>query len=357
MPSSERPTLTDSAQARVLVVDDNEDNIFTLVRRLKRLGLENIDTAGNGVEAMARVEAEAYDIVLLDIMMPEMDGYEVLGRIKADDRLRHIPVIMISAVDELDSVVRCIELGAEDYLQKPFNPTLLRARVGACLEKKRLRDSEDRYVREIESERRRSDELLNIILPEAAVRELKETGVVTPKRYDQVAILFCDIVGFTSYCDRHLPEEVITHLQNMVEHFEGLVHKHGMEKIKTIGDAFMASAGLLLPSSAPLLTAVRCGLDMVSIAARMEPGWDVRIGVHYGPVVAGVVGHQQFLFDVWGDTVNVAARLVEHGNPGSVSMTAAAWEEIQHECEARSLGLMDIKGKGPIEVFECYRLR
>tara|TARA_R110002167_G_scaffold91032_3_gene244800 strand:+ start:1159 stop:2229 length:1071 start_codon:yes stop_codon:yes gene_type:complete len=356
MPSSDRATLS-SVEARILVVDDNEDNIFTLVRRLKRLGLNDIVTAENGLEAVALVEADSFDLILLDIMMPEMDGYDVLARLKGDERLRHIPVIMISALDEIDSVVRCIELGAEDYLPKPFNPTLLRARIGASLEKKRMRDSEVRYLQEIEDERQRSDRLLNIILPKAAVQELKETGVVIPRRYDNVAILFCDIVGFTSFCDRHLPEEVVRHLQNMVEQFESIVHDHGMEKIKTIGDAFMASAGLLLPSDTPLLSAVRCGLDMVAAAARLEPGWDVRVGVHYGPVVAGVVGHQQFLFDVWGDTVNVAARLVEHGNAGSVSMTATAWEEVQHECQARSLGLMEIKGKGALEVFECFGLR
>lgn len=356
MPSSERPPLP-VADARILVVDDNEDNIFTLVRRLRRLGFTDIATAENGLEAMALVRRGAFDLILLDIMMPELDGYEVLAQIKGDDRLRHIPVIMISAVDEFDSVVRCIELGAEDYLPKPFNPTLLRARIGASLEKKRLRDREARYIEEIEAERRRSDELLNIILPDAAVRELKETGIVQPRRHDRVAILFCDIVGFTAFCDRHRPEEVVAHLQKLVELFEEIVRDHRMEKIKTIGDAFMASAGLLLPNEAPLLSVVRCGLDLVAAAARIEPGWDVRLGVHCGPVVAGIVGHQQFLFDVWGDTVNVAARLVEYGRPGSVSMTATAWQEIQHLCDARSLGWVEVKGKGLLEIYECYGLR
>ena len=146
-------------------------------------------------------------------------------------------------------------------------------------------------------------------------------------------------------------------MQSLIEAFERLVDKFGMEKIKTIGDAFMATSGLLRPVEAPLLTAVRCGLEMSKTAGDMEPNWDVRIGLHYGPVVAGIVGRQQFLFDVWGDTVNVAARLVEQGSPGSVTMTHTGWQEIQDECHARSIGIIDIKGKGKPEVVECYALR
>jgi sigma-B regulation protein RsbU (phosphoserine phosphatase) len=143
------PTRDDAA---LLVVDDNDDNRYTLTQRLKRIGYSNLTTAVNGREALDRLAAQPFDLVLLDIMMPEMNGYEVLERLKADARLRHVPVIMISAVDELESVVRCVELGAEDYLPKPFNPTLLRARIGASLEKKRLRDEIVRHLDRIEQE-------------------------------------------------------------------------------------------------------------------------------------------------------------------------------------------------------------
>jgi CheY-like chemotaxis protein len=140
--------MTDDAPA-LLVVDDNEDNRYTLVQRLKRLGYTNVTTAVEGHEALRHLREGAFDLLLLDVMMPEMNGYEVLERIRADERLRHIPVIMISALDQLESVVRCIELGAEDYLPKPFNPVILRARIGACLEKKRLRDQEVRYLQDV----------------------------------------------------------------------------------------------------------------------------------------------------------------------------------------------------------------
>ncbi len=145
------------ADYTLLVVDDSEDNRYTLTRRLARQGYTNVATAADGEQALALLEERRFDLVLLDIMMPGLNGYQVLERLKADARLRHIPVIMISAVDQVESVIRCIELGAEDYLPKPFNPTLLRARVGACLEKKRLRDEIvahlDRIERELASAR------------------------------------------------------------------------------------------------------------------------------------------------------------------------------------------------------------
>jgi phosphoserine phosphatase RsbU/P len=139
--SSADAAVDGAPQGFVLVVDDVENNRDVLSRRLKRQGY-SVATAQNGREALERLQAETFDLVLLDIMMPELDGYDVLRRLKAEETLRHIPVIMISALSELDSVVRCIGMGAEDYLPKPFNPTLLKARIGACLEKKRARDRE-----------------------------------------------------------------------------------------------------------------------------------------------------------------------------------------------------------------------
>ena len=338
---------------KILVVDDNEDNRYTLVRRLKRQGHGEVTTAEHGRRALELLDASPFDLVLLDIMMPQMNGYEVLETIKSSATLRDIPVVMISAVDEIESVVRCIELGAEDYLSKPFNPTLLRARVGVCLEKKRLRDREAAYLETIEREKKRSDDLLHAVLPAGAVRELKATGAVQPRRIEDVAVLFCDVVGFTAYCDRHRPERVVAELQTLVERLEELALDYEMEKIKTVGDAVLATAGLLDPVDDPVLQAARCGLAMASAAVETPPHWQVRIGVHVGPVVAGVVGSRRFLFDLWGDTVNTAARLAEHANPGRVAMTGATWERVEDRCRGVVRGPVRMKGKGEVELVEC----
>ncbi|MCP4305518.1 MAG: response regulator, partial [bacterium] len=200
----------------ILVVDDNEDNRYTLTERLKRQGYENLTTAENGQEALDQLAQKPIDLVLLDIMMPVMNGYEVVEHIKSDMALRDIPVIMISAVDEMESIVRCIKAGAEDHLSKPFNASLLKARISASLEKKRLRDQESGYLKQIEVEKQRADDLLHATLPAAAVHELKATSAVRPRRFEDVAVLFCDVVGFTRYCDEHPPEEVVSHLQTLV---------------------------------------------------------------------------------------------------------------------------------------------
>jgi class 3 adenylate cyclase len=272
---------------------------------------------------------------------------------KDDPLLRHIPVIMISAVNDLDRVVHCIELGAEDYLPKPFNKVLLRARVRACLEKKHLRDQERAHLAEIEHQRGRLSELLHAILPSPAVAELDSTGSVEPRRYGDVAVLFCDISGFTAYCDEHPPEAVIRHLQHLVDAFEVLTARHGLEKIKTIGDAFLGTGNLLLPHPDAIMAAISCAFDMIRAARRGPAEWELRCGLHIGPVIAGVVGRSKFSFDLWGDTVNVAARLVTVGESGCVHLSEQAWAQVSNRCDTEPLGLLPLRGKGAVSVFRC----
>jgi len=341
------------SDATILVVDDDDNNRFTLVQRLKREGYGNVTTACDGQDALAQLSQSLFDLVLLDVMMPGLDGIAVLSVMKNDSLLRHIPVIMISAVSDLDRVVHCIELGAEDYLPKPFNKVLLRARVRACLEKKHLRDQERAHLAHIEYQRERLSELLHVILPSPAVAELEATGSVEPRRNPGVAALFCDITGFTAYCDRHPPATVIRHLQHLVEAFEALTARHGLEKIKTVGDAFLATGNLLLPHPDGVMAGISCALDMIR-AARLGPaGWELRCGLHVGPVVAGVVGRSKFSFDLWGDTVNIAARLVTVGESGCVHLSESAWTQVSNRCDAEPLGMLPLRGKGSVPVFRC----
>jgi len=338
------------ATASLLVVDDNELNRDMLTRRLERLGY-NVSCAENGIEALKLLRTESFDLLLLDIIMPVMDGFEVLEQLKAEPRLRDIPVIVLSASDQLDHVVKCIQKGAQDYLSKPFNPVLLQARIGSCLERKRLRDQETLHLRQIEEEKKRSDQLLHVILPRDIAAELKATDAVKPRRFEKVGILFCDIVDFTAYSARRGPEEILLHLQALVEAFEQLCFRHDLEKIKTIGDSFMATAGLATPLDNPALNCVRCGLDMITAAQKLLANWQVRVGVHVGPVIAGVVGHRKYQYDVWGDAVNTASRVEQAASAGSVCVNKDTWDLIAEHCYGRSLGQFRLKGKGEHELF------
>lgn len=338
--------------ARVLIVDDETFNREVLEQELELLECETA-TAVDGSSALSKVSEQAIDLVLLDIMMPEISGFDVLQHLKADAELRHIPVIMISADDEFDTVVRCIELGAEDYLVKPFDPILLKARVGACLEKKRLHDKETAYLQEIERQRTRAEKLLHVILPAPAVAELKTSNRVAPRRYENVAILFADIIDFTIYCDNHPPEEVVSNLGRWVEDCEQIIAEHGLEKIKTVGDSVMACANLIQGDPDPVMSAVRCAFGMIE-AARSNPAeWRLRAGLHVGTVVAGVVGRDRFIFDLWGDAVNIAARLSDLGPANAVFMSRDAWLSVEGRCRGRPLGPVALKGKGDIDVYQC----
>lgn len=339
----------DRSAGRILIVDDNDINRDLLKHQLEKLGHVTAEAA-NGDEALRMMAEGNHDVMLLDVIMPGKNGIEVLAELRRDARHRYIPVIMLSALDDISSVVRCIEIGAEDYIGKPFEWSLLKARIGAALEKKRLRDRETEYLKQIDRERRFSDRLLRVILPDEVIDELKRTQTVRPRRHEEVAVLFSDIVSFTSYCEANDPETVVGQLQDLVESFETLAAQHGMYKVKTIGDAFMATAGLLKPIDDPVRTCVELGLAMNAATRKIASHWQIRTGIHSGPVVAGVLGKQQFAFDLWGDTVNTAFRMVDKAEPGTIALSGSAWNWIASCAKEKSRSTVAVKGKGEMEV-------
>ena len=340
---------------KILIVDDSQENREMLSRRLGQLGHE-VGFAEDGVACLEQVRSQPYDVILLDLWMPRMDGMAALEQLKADPQLQAIPVIVLSADDDPQTVVRCIALGADDHLRKPCDPVFLRTRINASLEKKRLRDREQAYLDRIEQEKRRSDELLHVILPPDVATELKNNKSVRPRRFDDVAVLFSDVVGFTSFSERVTPDELLQHLQTMVEVQEAACSHHGLEKIKTIGDAFMAAAGLGTEGDVAV-AAVRCGLEMAENVARALPLWKVRVGVHCGPVFAGVVGHRKYQYDIWGDSVNTASRIEHAALPGSVCVSQPTWQRVADACTGVSLGVVNLKGKDPMEIFRVTGLK
>lgn len=341
----------------ILLVDDIEDNRITLAMHLEICGYSRLIMAVDGREALEQMRTHLIDLVLLDIMMPELDGYGVLQEMNADVELRRVPVIMISAIEDTKSVVRCIELGATDYLTKPFNPILLKARINKCIEQAHYRAQEVAYHQRIEKEKGRADQILSTVLPRSIARELKRHGRLPPRLYDDVTVLFCDVVGFTAYSEKNPPERVFAELEALVEHFEEIAEIHGLEKIKTVGDAFMATAGLLSPHDSPVRSAIACGLQMIAAAQVFGAGLGVRVGVDHGAVAAGIMGKSQFQYDVWGDTVNTAARIESISRPGTVSVSGRAWLHLRNQAQGRSLGLVDLKGKEKIEIIECVALK
>jgi adenylate cyclase len=327
----------------VLVVDDTPTNIAVVSGLLKDSFQTKVATNGEKALAIA-TGPEKPDLILLDVMMPGMDGYEVCRRLKDNPATRDIPVIFLTAKTEEIDEEKGFDVGAVDYIHKPFSGPIVLARVRTQLA---LQEA----LTEAKDARKQADQLLHALLPKKAADEIRSIGTVIPRRYEDVAVLFCDVTNFTAYCDLHEPEEVVSRLDALFVIFERIAAKHGLEKIKTIGDGFMAVGGLLHKIDDPLGCAVRCGLEMTTTLIDAHLDWEVRVGVHSGPVVAGVVGQERYQFDIWGDTVNVAARMVGMSSPGSVAATKEIFDQIASAFDGEALGELDVKGKGTISVF------
>jgi adenylate cyclase len=233
------PVAQHKEAGRILVVDDNRSNRDLLQRRLAHEG-HSVATAESGRQALAMLAEDPFDLILLDLMMPDMNGIEVLDRLKRDEHLRDIPVIMISGLQESEAAIRCIEAGAEDYLSKPFNLVLLRARINAGLERKRWREREQEYLARLKEEKERSDALIRNILPASIVLRLNEGETIIADRFESASILFADIVGFTPAAASMAPARLVDRLDQVFSEFDALAISLGVEKIKTIGDAYMA---------------------------------------------------------------------------------------------------------------------
>ena len=290
----------------LLVVDDNRVNRLLLGRALEQLG-HTVTFAENGREALATLAKRPVDLVLLDIEMPEMDGYQVLAALAADPRLRDLPVVMMSSVEEVDSVARCIEMGAEDYLFKPVNPVLLRARVGASLEKKRLRDQQR--------------ELFRKFATAEVAEELLATGVTLGGKQVEASVMFSDIRGFTRITETLSPAETIELLNSYYTLTFDAIGGHGGIVNQMLGDGLMAIFGAPLPRPDHRERAVRAALEMLELmdgfnqdqARRGGMEIQIGIGIASGPLVAGFTGTQQRMtYTGVGDTVNLAAHLEAH---------------------------------------------
>jgi class 3 adenylate cyclase/CheY-like chemotaxis protein len=341
-------------QGRVLVVDDNASNRDVLSRRLTREG-HQVATAENGAVALDLCDGEDFDLVLLDLIMPEIGGYEVLQRLKASDRTRHIPVIVISALDELDSVIRCIEAGAEDYLPKPFDPILLRTRIDSSLEKKWLRDREKQFIADLDREKRISEALLLNILPLSIANRMRAGEVAIADKVTEASILFCDLVGFTSLSGRLSAEQTVDFLGKIFTTFDTLAAEAGVEKIKTIGDAYMAAAGIPEPQADHAFRIASLALRMLRAVRDVSQatGLDLqaRIGIHSGPIVAGVIGTHKFAYDVWGDSVNTASRMESHSLTGRIHVSDATRRALDGRFQFEPRGQIEVKGKGLMETY------
>jgi class 3 adenylate cyclase len=358
-PSIAKPIDPSFSSFCILVVDDSRTLRRILIRELNSLGFQNILEAADGLEAIETVKSKSIDLMLLDMEMPELDGLGVLEALKSDEVYKSLPIIVISGAEQFDKTIKCIEIGAEDYLPKPFDPILLRARIFSSLEKKRLRDLEQKNMemlnREkelLEVEQLKTEKLMLNILPRPIADRLKRGEKNISGSYPDVTILFSDLVGFTKMSSQTSATDLVKLLNDLFTRFDKRADALGVEKIKTIGDAYMAVAGLPIPrpDHAQLCAELALGMfdDLKAFNQEYGKELDMRIGLNSGPVVAGVIGYTKFSYDLWGNTVNTASRMESTSKPGRVQVSPATYEAIKNDFVVEDGGLMECKGLGEI---------
>jgi class 3 adenylate cyclase len=295
--------------------------------------------AASGAEAIAILQRSAVDLIFLDLVMPEMSGLELLKRIKSDERLRAVPVIIVSGIAESDGVIGCIEAGAEDYLSKPFNPTLLQARLNAGLQRKRWHDREEAYRRELERNQRfirntfgryLSDEIVDALLESPQGLDL---GGITCR----VTILMADIRNFSHICESHSPQQVVKLLNNYLGGMSAVIMAHNGTVDEFIGDGILAIFGAPVGRPDDARRATRCALQMQAavhgINARNRdqglPEIAIGIGLNTGVVVAGNIGSEQrSKYGVVGHTVNLTARIESYTGAGEILASQSTLDEV-----------------------------
>jgi adenylate cyclase len=347
-----------NAHGRALVVDDSTVNRRLLVRRLESLGLE-VQEAENGREALDRLADpnSQIDVVLLDVVMPELDGYQTLETMKSDERLRHIPVLIVSGVEEQDSVVRCIELGATDYLTKPIDPSILAARINASLAAKRLHDLEqESYERQAALNRtiqRQKEELSRFLSPQiAALVSSAEGEQLLAGHRREITVAFCDLRGFTSFAEKADPEELMALLNEYHQMMGEAITAHDGTLEHFAGDGVMVFFNDPIPVPDAAGAAVAMSQAVREDVRRLASGWARRghdlalgIGVAQGFATLGRIGYPgRSDYAAIGSVTNLAARLCADAGPWQILVTDRVLAQVEEQVAANVVG--DVQPRG-----------
>jgi class 3 adenylate cyclase len=361
----------------ILVVDDD---------RFVHMFIENaietehqdyrIISAYNGQEACEIAYEQEIDLIIMDWEMPVMDGIQALEQLKSDPKTNDIPVIIITASGNLQTA---FDAGAIDFLRKPVDQVELLVRVKSTLSMFKLiknivkqteilelqsQELEQKH-QTLKEEQKKSDDLLQNILPYEIAEQLKNKGTVDAKTYRRVSVLFTDFKGFTRISEKLSPQEIVKELSVFFAKFDEIIGGHFIEKIKTIGDAYMCVGGLPLRNKSNPIDTVLAGLEMQEFVDKLneeknkkgEDIWKLRLGIHTGKVIAGVIGRKKFAYDIWGDTVNTAARMESAGEVGKVNISGETYKHIQEYFDCEYRGKIEAKNKGEIDMYFVHGLK
>jgi class 3 adenylate cyclase/AmiR/NasT family two-component response regulator len=357
----------------VLYVDDEEDNLVVFRSAFRRDF--NVLTTASPDEALDILRSEEVPVLICDQRMPMCTGVELFCKIPP--HVENVRIIL-TGYSDVETIVSAINsCNIYRYLTKPWDQPELKHTLDMAVEKyylhkhnlsllndlKQANEQLEEKVRlrtlELNEEKEKSERLLLNILPSEIAEELKQHGRVQPRRYDKVSMIFLDIVEFTKIAEQMPPEQLIEELDHYFQAIDTIFSKHGVEKIKTIGDAYLAVTGLPLPDEQHALTALQATVEILDFIKQEKEkrtslgktSFDVRIGIHSGSVIAGVVGNSKFAFDIWGDDVNIAARLESSGEKGRINVSESTWHLVKNHYSFEQRGKVNAKYKGDIEMY------
>jgi adenylate cyclase len=341
-----RPSVTNHPKSKtppsrglVLVVDDEEQNRTLMRDPLEAHGYDVIEVE-NGISALQKVEEQTPDVILLDLMMPKMDGFEVCRRLKKYWKTAHVPILVLTALSDRKERLMGIEAGANDFLTKPVDVQDVLLRVNNAVYTKRLHDL-------LQVEREKSERLLRNMLPEPIAERMKKGELNIAEHHHDVTLLMSDLVGFTTLTSSVDPIQIVSLLNEIFSAFDVLVEKRGLEKIKIVGDAYMVAGGIHSHQSdhadAVAELAIAFQEAMERLNEQYNTSFRIRIGIHTGPLVAGVIGRKTFAYDVWGETVNTACRLESTGKAGAIQISEATCKHLKGKYRLGSAHSIELK--------------
>ncbi len=339
---------------RVLIAEDDKGSQRLLKRILEKEKFEVI-AADDGRAAWGVLQREDIRLVITDWLMPHMGGVELCERIREKEAPGYTYVIIVTSKDAKEDLVKAMDAGADDYVTKPYDRGELLARIRAGQRIINLEQELSEKNQQLSAEKEKSERLLLSIFPRFIADRLKrETGIIADS-FPEATILFADINDFSNFTAQKTPVEVVELLGRVFSAFDRLADQYCLEKIKTIGDAYMVVGGVPVPLEDHAETIAEMAFSMQEEMVKFDTGTgdplQLRIGIHTGPVVAGVIGTAKLAYDLWGETVNIAAQMESHGLPGCIQVTAATYEQLRDKYLLEERGEFYVKGKGPVRTY------
>jgi class 3 adenylate cyclase/AmiR/NasT family two-component response regulator len=338
---------------RILIAEDEAVIAIDIAKTLKKLSYNVIGSCRNGRDVIQKTIELKPDLILMDVMLDgKISGIEAAEEIMST---HDIPVIYLTAYADSATLEKAKLTDPFGYVLKPYDERTLHTSIEMAIYKHEINKKLKIRTEELKAEKEKSDLLLQNILPIQIIKELKENGIIKPRDYDCVSLLFTDFEGFTQLASSMPPGELVAELNEIFKNFDMIIHKYGLEKLKTIGDSYMVGGGFPVETNDHAIKIVSASIDMQEIIIKRNRyskfEWKMRAGIHSGNIVAGVVGKIKYSYDVWGNTVNLASKMERHSMPGKINITAATYNLIKDEFDCEYRGAIDIPGNGKVDMF------